>query len=45
LDFPGKRALESRIVGRPRVYAAVNGLRARFDKPPLMLDGKVDGSR
>ena len=38
LDFPGKRALETRIVGRPRIYAAVNALRARFDKPPLMLD-------
>ena len=38
LDFPGKRSLETRIVSRPRVYGAVNALRARFDKPPLMLD-------
>lgn len=38
LDFPGKRALETRIVSRPRVYSAVNALRARFDKPPLLLD-------
>jgi len=38
LDFPGKRALETRIVGRPRVYSAVNSLRSRFGKPPLMLD-------
>jgi hypothetical protein len=38
LDFPGKRALETRIVSRPRVRAAVDALRARFDKPPLMLD-------
>ena len=38
LDFPGKRALETRIVGRPRVNSAVNALRARFGKPPLMLD-------
>ncbi len=38
LDFPGKRALETRIVSRPRVNSAVNALRARFDKPPLMLD-------
>jgi hypothetical protein len=38
LDFPGKRALETRIVSRPRVNAAVNALRARFGKPPLMLD-------
>ena len=38
LDFPGKRALETRIVSRPRINAAVNALRARFDKPPLLLD-------
>ena len=38
LDFPGKRALETRIVGRPRVNSAVNALRARFGKPPLLLD-------
>ena len=38
LDFPGKRALEARIVSRPRVYSAVNTLRGRFGKPPLMLD-------
>ncbi len=38
LDFPGKRALETRIVSRPRVNGAVNALRARFDKPPLLLD-------
>jgi hypothetical protein len=38
LDFPGKRTLETRIVSRPRVYAAVNSLRSRFGKPPLMLD-------
>ena len=38
LDFPGKRALETRIVSRPRVNSALNALRARFGKPPLMLD-------
>src|SRR5215213_4222251 len=38
LDFPGKRALETRIISRPRVNSAVNALRARFGKPPLMLD-------
>jgi hypothetical protein len=38
LDFPGKRSLEARIVSRPRVFRALNALRARFDKPPLMLD-------
>lgn len=38
LDFPGKRSLEGRIVSRPPVFRAINALRARFDKPPLMLD-------
>jgi hypothetical protein len=38
LDFPGKRKLETRIVSRPRVNQAVNAVRARFSKPPLMLD-------
>ena len=40
LDFPGKRDLEARFLGQPRVYSAVNALRARFGKPPLMLDEK-----
>jgi hypothetical protein len=38
LDFPGKRSLEGRIVSSPRVYSAINTLRERFGKPPLMLD-------
>jgi hypothetical protein len=38
LDFPGKRDLETRLVRRPRVLRAINALRARFDKPPLILD-------
>ena len=38
LDFPGKRDLETKLVGRPKVFRAINHLRAKFDKPPLMLD-------
>jgi hypothetical protein len=38
LDFPGKRDLEIKLVSRPRVFSAINRLRARFAKPPLMLD-------
>src|ERR671931_1206857 len=34
LDFPGKRDLEARLLGQPRVYSAVNSLRAKFGKPP-----------
>jgi hypothetical protein len=38
LDIPGKRPLEARIIKRPAVLAAVNKLRQRFDKPPLIMD-------
>ncbi len=38
LDIPGKRPLEARIVKRPAVLAAINGLRARYSKPPLIMD-------
>lgn len=38
LDFPGKRALEYKIVSRPKVFRAINGLRARFGRPPMVLD-------
>jgi hypothetical protein len=34
-DLPGKQALLSRIVGRPRIRAAINALRRRFGRPPL----------
>lgn len=38
LDIPGKRPLESRLVRRPAVLNSINRLRAKFDKPPLVLD-------
>jgi hypothetical protein len=38
MDIPGKRPLETRLVKRPSVLQAINRLRARFDKPPLVLD-------
>ena len=38
LDIPGKRPLEARIIQRPAVLSAVNNLRAKFSKPPLILD-------
>ena len=37
LDFPGKRRLEYKIVSRPKVYQAINALRRKFDRPPLVL--------
>lgn len=38
LDIPGKRPLEARIIKRPAVLAAINKLRAKYDKPPLEVD-------
>ncbi|PWT91347.1 MAG: hypothetical protein C5B55_08305 [Blastocatellia bacterium] len=38
LDFPGKRSLEQKLLGRPEVVKSINKLRAKFDKPPLALD-------
>lgn len=38
LDFPGRRRLERWLVSRPKVFAAINKLRHRFSKPPLVID-------
>jgi hypothetical protein len=37
LDFPGKRWLEYKIVSRPKIFRAINALRRKFDRPPLVL--------
>jgi hypothetical protein len=37
LDLPGKRRLERRIIGSPRVLRVVNALRKRWQRPPLEL--------
>lgn len=38
LDIPGKRPIEAKIIQRPTVLAAVNKLRARYNKAQLILD-------
>ena len=38
LDVPGKRSWEQKLVRRPKVLQTINQLRARFGKPPLVLD-------
>ena len=38
MNFPGKLALEKKLVSRPSVLHAINGLRARFGKPPMVLE-------
>jgi len=39
LEFPGKRRFELRVVRIPGVLRAVNWLRRRAKKPPLLVDG------
>jgi hypothetical protein len=38
LDFPGKRALERKLIARQPVMKAINRLRSRFHRPALELD-------
>ncbi len=38
LDIPGKRPIEAKIISRPTIQNAINKIRARFNKPPLVLD-------
>jgi hypothetical protein len=38
MDIPGKRPLEARIIRRPNVLSAINNLRHKYNKPPLMMD-------
>ena len=38
LDIPGKKPLEAQIIKRPAVLSAVNSLRAKYNKPPLVMD-------
>ena len=37
LDFPGKRHLESRLIGQPTVLRTINKLREKFGRPPLIV--------
>ena len=38
IDIPGKRPLEAKIIKRPTILSAVNNLRARYNKSPLVID-------
>jgi hypothetical protein len=38
VDFPGRRAIEHRIVRIPRIIAMINRLRARFGKASLIVN-------
>lgn len=37
LEFPGKRNLEARLIGQPAVLNAINSMRDKFGKPPLII--------
>jgi hypothetical protein len=37
VDFPGKHRLEQKLLSRPSIVNAINGLRQRFGKEPLQL--------
>src|SRR5262245_3948491 len=41
LNFPGKRRLEQKLVGRPAVLRKLNWLRGRFGRPPLEVNGEA----
>ncbi|HEY0709988.1 MAG TPA: hypothetical protein VGG33_24455 [Polyangia bacterium] len=38
LDFPGKRAIQRRLVTQPMVMRVLNKMRTRFGKPPFEVD-------
>ena len=38
VDFPGKDRLEQKLLHRPAIRNSIDKLRARFGKPPLVLD-------
>jgi len=37
IEFPGKRRGEAKIVGQCTVLSTINAMRAKFDKPPLII--------
>lgn len=38
-DFPGKYRVERWIISRGKVTKTINWLRAKFDRPPIEVDG------
>lgn len=41
LDFPGKRRVERRLLAVRSVLRSLNGIRARFKRPPLVMDPRT----
>jgi hypothetical protein len=44
LEFPGKRALERRLIHQPQVSRAINWIRARSGRPPLIIPDRSNDS-
>lgn len=44
VEFPGKRRLEAKLVGQATVLSTINKMRAKFDKPPLILAPDKDST-
>lgn len=44
IDFPGRRALITRLLRRPAVQRATTALRARYGAPPLSLPDDSDAT-
>ena len=38
LNFPGKRRLEQKLLGRPQILKTINRLRSKFGKPGLEVE-------
>ena len=45
LDFPGKRRLERWMICRPMVLNALNQLRRRYGKPPMVVEPTMPGDQ
>ena len=45
MDFPGKRRLERKLIGRPAILNTINALRKKFNKPPLIVTDAPSDAR
>lgn len=37
VDFPGRQALQNKLIRRPKVIGSINWVRRKFHRPPLIL--------
>ena len=37
VDFPGRHALQCKLIRRPKVIDSINWIRRKFQRPPLIL--------